>query len=932
MVRQTRRRFLKLSLATTATGLSGGGAGDSAAATEIRGSTQVLPSLAQTPALPAPVPFGEWRQLTFASIARRQLGSVARSAKRSFDPTPALAVEALPPSRSSAVPLRAFCRATMGEPGVLYYHGSLHSDYPGNEIDRIDLRDLSASTVGLSINHQPNIPPGGAESGYGAGSGAYIYRQYGTGLADNSQWQPYTFHNWCFNTWHPAHGYLLWSVYAVGDGTVAGADPSGSGRGYVQSSMLYYTAPNDHRQRGFVRYYENTKYELASLFPRGAVMPLSRLAGTSDYNRYRQSIIALFCDSWSLAVYELVSGTWQLRDNRSVASITGVPGSHFPFGKDGNGTLVQSLDENRFLWFCPNGMAWPGRGMDHLNWSHQVYVYDVAANTHTRVMLGANIQAVVAKYLPISDLCLSFAVDKSARLVYCCTVDGTREPGGGTLTGLIRVWRAGFDDLGVWTELSFNSVPTVKWNCAIDREPLKVFNGHLFFLGMAGGGFVNLHRVKVTQGEAAPAFSFTRHDYATQSYTLPAPHGGAVLSCKHVNHAYRTANGRYYQMAGDISKSFTQSMYTLSVSPSAYNFAHELDETTPAPVGYVRPATTDDGAWAYCGAGNSNPALADKFIWMRGGDGAGYRSNVLMQTAYANDAAVIADRWTLKKGYVYDPVNHRFTDAGIEDWPVDKGGLIFPHPKDWPSAFCRNGAFDKTTNTFFRFGGPGHAVLTAYNFDTRRIRIWNTGSWYHPTSRIRIFMDATYPSAGAATEPDAAYPGLYWFDASTRRYRSQGEFWQEHQAVWVDEMDGKLYVVSVGTGYLWCFETRGTEVDAGGANGLNIPFYPVGKRLPLTRHYENRQRGVGTMGSYLVPFKGGLFWTTDTPSGNSGAARYCYWRRLGYAGDWTPITLPADWAANSFGAKSTGIDNAEVLAIGAFQMAGNASNSFYLIT
>ncbi len=882
------------------------------------------------PPAPPPPPSGAWQAMTLPVVMRRQIGNVCNLASGAvFDPAPALAVDALPPVASAVLPFRAFSRAVMGEPGVLYYTGGLHSDYAGNEIDRIDLRDLSSLEASVTINHQPVAPPGGPVSGYASGSGGYVYKQYGSPLeSPATQWQPYSAHNWTFNAWHPVYGYVGLNAYAVNDGETLGVNPSGSGS-YVQSSALFgpYSSFGDPRQRGWIGYdWATQRYKLAFVQPgtHQSILP----AGMSDYAAYRQSLLAFYCDNFTLTVYENSEGTWTEWDRQSVPGFsTGITGNYWPQGKDGNGLLVQHMGEGRYLLYTTNGPQWGAvpTTLDRLNFAHQVYVYDAGRKTMARVLLGANIVSALSKYLPNSDGLVTFAVDRSDRKVYCAAVDG---PASGVSDGPLRVWQAGFDSLSNWTELTFSTVSNVRANFGFNRNPLKVFNGFLFFLSKAVEG-VALSRAKVTGGEVAPSFAFHRHDYTAQNFKLAAPHSVPVLTAKHVNTAYRSSDGRYYQMAGDIVESYIQSTYSVQVSESAYSFRQELDELTPAPVGHVRPASPDDGAWAYCGANNPNPTLADRFIWARGGDGLGYRSNTYMFAKYASDAAAIADRWVQSKFVIYDPENKRFTEVDISTWGVDQGSGVRPNPATWPSAWCRNGVFDATRNTFYRFIPD---ALVAFNFDTRRVRIWNI-AWWQRSANVQVRIDDFVPPAGTVMTSDAQYPNMYFYDSGAQRYRTHGSFYWEHQALWLDSATGKLYVASPGTGYLWCFETRGTETTIADGS-LTIPFGPVGQRMPFTGTYPGATWDI-KMGSYLVPFKGGLFYMCETPNGNSGTARHAYWRRLGYEGEWTPITLPVDWAANSMAAKSPGdINNDEVLALHAFPMARDGLSrprAFYLV-
>jgi hypothetical protein len=883
--------------------------------------------------------FGVWQQLTWGAVSRRQVTNPG-AGSGAWSTTVAVAAEALTPISSTTVPARGFCRATMGQPGFIYYHGSLHSDYPGNEIDKFDLTNLSSTTVGLSINHQPVIPPQGPQSGYGSGSGSYLHRQYSPGLSDNTDWQPYTFHNWCFNTYHPAYGYLLNSAYALANGSTTGANPNGEGSGYVVSSKLFYADTNS-LSKGLVRYNETTgKYSLVSTHPAHP----NQVAGHSDFSNYTQSLLQLNCDQFNLTVWRHRSGSWDATvwDSKSIPTFsTGITSNFWSSGNNGNGLLALHMDRGRFLLYTQNGPVWGtvSTTLDRVNFENQVYLYDSYNKTIARVTLGSNIVSALLAY-PSGDGAVSFAVDRASRTVYCVAVAATQS---GFRVGTPLVWKSPFDDLATWTETTGSNLPTVRVNFAIDREPAKIYNGHLFLLSWNGTGAdsgVRIDRVRLGDWEVPASFTFHRHDYTTQSYTFPSPHGGSIMTAKHCNLAYREVDAQYYEMAGDVGDSFVQSMYRLSVSPTAYTFATELDELTIAPVGFVRVASPDDGAWAYCGQSNSNAALADKFIYMRGGDGISIRSNVYMQSAYASDAAALADRWTMAKATIYDPANNRFTDAGMESWPVEDGSMSFDHPGLWPASAARAGAFDRSTNTMFRFGSRGSGnQLVAYDFDAQTIRIWTWG--LTTIDGTTVYCDHNR----RINHTHVIHSSKKWFtdtSVSPSRNRTFTNFGAEHQACWINETDGKMYVVSPQTGLLWCFETRGTETSD--SDGLHIPFYPVGNRIPLDDTHFNATVAQGwtgpaaqggwdvTMNSFLVPFKGGLFWTCNSPNGSWGDARYAFWRRLGYEGEWTPITLPNDWMCNSFGAKSNSINNDEILAIQNFHPDGvQACNAFYII-
>jgi len=879
-----------------------------------------------------PVAAGAWQSLTFPTISRKVLsGTVPHGT--TWDASNAQSLDDQAPVSTAVVPYRAFGYAVHGEPGVLYYFGGLHSNYQGNETDRIDARDLTSTAVGNAINHQPRRPPQGPQDGYDSGSSAYIYKMYGTPLdaGDRDEWQIYTYHVWCYDTYRPGDGRLFYATYAVADGTTVGANPNGEGSAYQVSSFF---ATGD---RALVRYYKNGKYEYAASGPPGGLA----IGGFSDYSAYRQSIICASCNGTTLRFDELVGTSWSNIGSFSMATIMapGITEGQIVAGKDGNGILVRHMERNKYLVYTTS-YYFPGQlgittTLSNGNYANLIWVLDVApigggGPTMTRVLLNDTLDSLISTYGINRDGAVGLTVDKASRAVYAMAVDGANSSG--TMTGTVRVWAASFDDLATWTERSTTSAPTISHNFALDRQPNFVFNGHMLLLSGPEPN-TTMRRVRLGNWEVAPSFTFYRHEQATQNFQLAAPVSSDVLRGKHANYAYRPVDGRYYQMGGDIAESFTQSSYALTVAPGSYTFTQELDELTPAPVGYVRPWCTDDGAWAYCGASNANTALADRFVYFRGGQGIGARSSVYMQSAYATQAAAEADRWTGALVTLYDPVNRRFTAPDLSGWTVSAGTDALD-PRAYPADYSRNGAWDGTRNQMFRFA-PGR--LTRWDFDAQTIKVWNV-AFTSTTDGNEFSADTTYNQALTSEFPSyvasASWPNMYVNDVGAGRYRTIVAAEWEHQATWLDESNGKLYVVSPFTGYLWCYETRGTE-RTNGDGTLTIPFYAIPGRIPLSFHWPQKPAAQWDvrMHSYLVPFKGGLLWTCDNPGAQDGGGRHAFWRRLGYTGEWTPITLPQDWAANGMPAKTRNdINNDEFIGLRAdISVAGRNSTAFYLV-
>jgi hypothetical protein len=862
---------------------------------------------------------GQWAALAVATHQRRHAGHGSPGGG-AFNPAVAIQfdIDRLTPETVTSIPYRAFCRAIHGEPGVLYYFGGLHSNYAGNETDRIDLRDLASPTVGVSINHQPRVPPQGPESGYGSGSSGYVYKQYDTPLTDGAGWMPYSHHTWCQSTWHPDHGHLLNCRYAQGNGLTVGANPAGVGTQYQQASSVF----------GLVSYnYQTGKYGIAKTRNDGFHY--------SDFDPFRKTILSLTNTNQTGQFYEWdgVSASATARAAVDFQATLAPPLGVYS-NSSGNGHLIRYIEPGRYLWYFPADNT-PGKTIDEY---HRIFIYDVVLGTTTRIPIPSNVQAVLAPYYPNGDMLLSFCVDRAGRRVFWCAVDGPVS--GGASQGPLRVWVSNIDKLTVWAELSMTNVPTVISNMAYDREPLKFFNGHLFYLSQSnpsGNGDLVIHRMPVDPGtEIPPAFNFNRHKEGSWAFSTGAK--AKFSMAKHVNWAYNSDDGQYYEIGGDVGASFTQSMASVSVNATTHSFREELDELTPAPMGYVRPGCPDDGAWAYSPAGNANTAIAGRFIFFRGGDGIGVNDSLYMRARYPNSADAIADRWSIAKCLVYDPINKRFNDPNVATWTLVQGsrltgGDLLAHPATWAAAASRNGAWDASTNTMFRFAKAptGSVVLQAWRFDTQQVRIY--------MANFSVIDGVTVDLRGGSefTVGSTIHPSKKWWylDGTGTAKSTLGPEW-EHQNVWVNPADGKLYIVSPVTGLLWCFETRGAETDT--ADGLQIPFYAVGERIPFQdRQFltpgGNSAPGGGDvrMQSCLVPFKGGLFYWCNQPGGSNGVAQYAFWRRLGHTGAWTPITLPQEWACNGVAPKFNLIDNNEFFAIGSGGGAGVDSPWFFLV-
>jgi hypothetical protein len=912
---------------------------------------------------PPPGHSGTWQRLSVAAHARKVITENIATGT-TFDPTIAETIDARAPTMVSAIPYRSFCRPVMGEPGVLYYAGSLHSNYPGNEIDRIDLRDLSSATITTTLNHQPRVPPQGVDSGYGSGSGDYVYRQYGTPLpsGERSQWQPYAHHVWTKNSWHPTWGWVTQITYAEGEGQTVGANPLGAGTAYQQSSLQWGVVSYDYAE---ARYRVRVPKALQPNFATTSPGP----SGLSDWNPHRMSILALLNAGGITYVSELVNNDTSRTDAFSFNQAT-LSGTLWGWadGASGNGVQIKWLEGSRYLGI-------------RADFNRNVADPDTAFTTCFLINLADSTKARRLQ-LPAGPLAgavlngngnVAFAVDRNARRIFWMVFEARTVSGA---TQFVRFYRSTFDDPMTWTELSTTGFPTITHTSfqsgwlASNREPMHYYNGHLFVMLPEGGGadspgYVNgaadWWRCKVDGGEALPATTFNRFDYWAQS---PATNGFRfsntsvanlqMIGTKHVNWAYNPANATYYQCAGDFGFSFCASMCTLAfdATPRGYTFTELLTETQRPATGKFRPSSPDDGHWFHVPANSAWVAGRGKFVFLRGGDGTGMFGNVVLRAFYgatseagtgAQVATAVADGWSLvEKFLVFDPAvpdgftnpgpsfthnagSNTFSISSYNGWTQDNGGTFFPDVWTAPSSATRNGAFDPVTGHVWRFYP---SFLARFDMVNRTVRLYNISQWVSPDTSRAYTMDGAQPASAAEVMADGPRAAFGWFDAPNNRWKTYGAFEWEHKATWLDAATGFLYVVSPATGYLWRFDTRATLSPHVANDGWRMTFGPIGERIPLVGCYPTLDslrtwppvvfNGDPKMNALLLPWKGGLLWLSPGhhDHGASGEPHYAFWRRLGYTGPWSVMTMPQEFAANAGAARAPySIDNDELMLI-----------------
>jgi PKD repeat protein len=912
----------------------------------------------------APVAGGTWQALTVAEHDRRLIDFSGRSSgyAGTFDGTRAETYDALTPITVTGIPYKSFGMLVQGEPGKFYYNGSHHSNYPGNEIDRIDFSNLASTQVTTTLSHQPRVSPDGPLDGYDSGSSAYVYKQYGTPLDVGSRdtWQPYAHHTWTKNTWHPTWGWISQVPGAKGDGTVVGPNPAGTGTQYIQATDGQALVSFDYTEG---KYHTRVDSRLSSIT--GYYEPPG-LSGASDWNQHLMSLVFIqntggytyvrelvnnnntVTDLWTFDQAVLSGNTWGWTDN------TG-----------GNGVLLRHLEGSKYLGMRADFNKFPGDPGNLQAYTTIFLLRLDGTNQATRVIRLTPPSGATTDLNPHGDGNISFAVDKNSRRVFWLTY--TNNPTNG-VQQFTRFYVSTFDDLMNWTEITTTGFP-VTIHASVEagwlascRQPIQFYNGHLVMIPPGQGtdvannpgytnGAVKLWRCKVDSGEALPTMTFNRFDYwaqnlATNGFRFSNTNTAnlQMIGTKHVSWAYRPADNKYYQHAGDFGMSTCQSMCTLQFDGTArgYTFTEIADETTNPPSGKFRPASPDDGHWFRVPDDSAWVTGRGKFVWMRGGDGEPMFYNAELKRKYGpmtNEeafssstpmyAAAVADGWDiLSKFYVCDPS----VDAKAWDkingtgWTQDNGSTFWPNVWTASSSSSRNGFFDPTTGCLWRFYNMGSIALARFDFVNQTVKMFNISSWVSPETGRTIFLDGLMPNSISDVIADGAKPNFCWYDSANSRYRTFGEFSWEHKAVWIDPVTGYLYIVSPGTGYLWRFDTRGAHVDSG--NGWTLPFGPVGDRVPLNGTYPTLNsrtvwppviyNGDPKMNSLLMPFKGGLLYISCNhhDSGVSGEPHYAFWRRIGYTGPWSVITTPSELACNSGAAKlSYDINNDECLLI-----------------
>ncbi len=436
-------------------------------------------------------PFGPWVQLTVAPHLRRVLTIQGNGTVSTFDPTKALAIEAQAPQMVRAIPSRAFSLMVPGEPGTLYYVGGLHSNYQGNEIDRMQLPGDDSTVITTELSHQPNMPAEGKGSGYASGNGGYLYRQYDGGLADNRNWQPYPGHQWTKSGWNPTFGFFsltphaLQTSYPDGDYIeLAGVLQSSAAQpadDYPDMESAYGVVGFDFASHQYKTYLTTAGKEFEDT--------LLGASGVSDWNEAAQTQLFFHTNAGTTRIKSWHPGTG-LTELGQTQRIGGYDGA------SGNGLLVRLLDERRSLILRQDGNGPFSSRTAVLEYSEDFGTGD-ARFRPVRLPLEH-----LSDIVPSQDA-LSYCVDRANRRVFWLVFAKVGVP--------LRFYLSHFDELSRWQRITFENdivIPAKQYFDAYlagNRQPMLYLDGFLYLVdGSAPGpddpgylnGAVNFKRVR----------------------------------------------------------------------------------------------------------------------------------------------------------------------------------------------------------------------------------------------------------------------------------------------------------------------------------------------------------------------------------------------------------------------------------------------------
>lgn len=511
----------------------------------------------------------EWQALPFSSysyIPPRDPGNNPAYSVNSPTAISTTNTDASTAVTLTTVPFREFSRPSPTDDGRLYYHGGLHSGYPGNDIVDIGL----ASPLTATQIARPHVPVSG-DSGYSTSATATLWKNYVTALdvGDRDQWQPYTYHNYCKNTWHPRLGYLLTNYYPV----------SWDGSGFPVSSQTTY-GDYDGLAYGTIRYNDATnRYTLQSASPTAWI-----LQDLSDYCPNFDGILGLSQHNGNFNWLEMSADTsdaWVFARSITADGTTGA-GNQF---NGGNGTVIKHIEGWKFLVLHSNYAS---------SEQQRMWTYD------------HNTGAIAAVSVPATATAggnFLLAVDKAGRRVFC-----------GVLGSPLTVYVCDFSSLGTWALVSLSSAPNMTQATAqAGRELMFYWRGALYLFNFYGGFY---YRAGIDGTH--PTASFEK-----RAVSVNSAEGYNIVSTKHTNLAYCPDDDYVYLVGGDMTESYSQEAFKYGPLASSPSWSQIQGESGADPGGNasgVRPMNPDDGGFYWDGTESA-------FWWFAGGGQFGQSSS-----------------------------------------------------------------------------------------------------------------------------------------------------------------------------------------------------------------------------------------------------------------------------------------------------------------
>lgn len=759
---------------------------------------------------------------------------------------------------SSLIPFREFSRPSLDDKGRLYYHGGLHSGYAGNDILRITL----SSPLQVTQLDRPRVPKPG-DVGFSTSATPSMWKDYGTALADQTEWQPYTYHNYCKNVWHPRlldssgqGSYIMCTTYPV----------SWDGSGYPVSSTTTY-GDYDGRAYGLIRYDSGTKkYIKVTNSPTAWI-----LQDLGEYSVHFDGILGLSQHNGNFNWLEMSARNGDVMTFSRTVTANATTGAGNQFN-GGNGTIIRHLEA----------------------WKYLVVHTDYADAEKQRMWTynhGTGAVAAVAVPAPAtSGGNFHVAVDKPSQTVYCL-VQGTP----------VRVFKCRFDQLGTWTELSMTNTPSMNalTSATLGRDLAFVAKGRLWLTDFRGNAYYAL-----TLNSPPPDITVTK---TATTWTTSAVGVNISLS-KHSNIGYCPLDnciyihGGDFQNAGTSSGSYSTEINRLNLTTGVWDRPQDRAKSGDPDQGNMakpRPYLPDDGGWYW-------DSVAAKFWWVPGGGqlvqpevrAPDFPTQSQIDTAIAtygdsqrarNEISALT-RWKVYQIMTYDPAANQWAtvsfthiNGAFPAYNADQANSL------WMAAYGgsngRGQAYEASTRRIFKFSNAGYLFV----FDCAALTCTMLNYVVNSNNTLLV------PSLGRSLN-------------------------NAHQCVVTH--GGKMYHVDIDTGSLirWHIDqpviVRGTNTSFPADRvPIDLPARPAGYAGIDQNLYAGDH-------CYLRVVQGGLLYWWTNPQSIDGDVRGCFWRSLTNldTSPWIPVQFPFDYLANSVSQNALG--DGSWFAMGAY-----ASNS-----